>query len=44
MTCRPISTADRETLIQQATSAVQCWLVVGAGAALAILAGVIHIA
>jgi hypothetical protein len=35
---RPISLADRDILILQATSAVHCWFVVLAGAAFVALA------
>ena len=41
---RPLSSADRDTLIVQAASAAHCWLVVCAGAVLTALAGLIHIA
>jgi len=40
----PLSCADRDALIVQATSAAHCWLVVCAGAVLAALASLIHIA
>jgi hypothetical protein len=43
MTRQPLSSADRDALIAQATSAGHCWFVVCVGAALAIFAGVIHI-
>lgn len=39
---RPISSADRDTLILQATSAAHCMLVICAGAALTALAGLVH--
>lgn len=44
MSRRPLSTADRDTLILEATSAVHCWFVVWAGAVLAVFAGLIRIA
>jgi len=44
MARRPLSSAERDALILQATSAARCWLVVSAGAVLAGLGGMIHLA
>lgn len=41
---RPLSSADRDTMILRATSAGQCWFVVLAGLALLALACFIYLA
>jgi hypothetical protein len=44
MTRRPVTSADRDTLILQATSAAHCWFLVGASLAMVALAGMVNIA